>query len=55
MIIFLKKWCEGIIVAVVVSIIIESIMPEGNNKKYLKVITRNFYFIYDSKSVIGKL
>lgn len=38
MIAFLKSWCEGIIVAVILSILIESILPEGNHKKYVKVV-----------------
>lgn len=38
MIVFLKSWCEGIIVAVILSILIESILPEGNHKKYVKVV-----------------
>ena len=32
---FLKSWCEGILVAVMISIMIEAILPEGNNKKYI--------------------
>ena len=38
MILKIKDWCEGIIVAVIISIIIEMIVPDGNNKKYIKVI-----------------
>lgn len=38
MIVFIKSWCEGIIIAVILSIIIEMLMPEGNNKKYVKVV-----------------
>ena len=38
MIAFIKSWCEGIIVAVMISIIIELLIPEGNNKKYVKVV-----------------
>lgn len=38
MITFIKSWCEGIIVAVMLSIIIEMLLPEGNNKKYVKVV-----------------
>lgn len=38
MIIKIKQWCEGIIIAVIISIIIEMIIPEGKNKKYIKVI-----------------
>ncbi len=38
MIIKIKQWCEGIIIAVVISVIIEMIIPDGKNKKYIKVI-----------------
>ena len=36
MIIKIRQWCEGIIIAVIISIIIEMIIPEGKNKKYIK-------------------
>ena len=39
---FMKSWCEGIIVAVFISIIIEMLVPEGNNKKYIKVVAGIF-------------
>lgn len=45
MIKFMKKWCEGIIVGVMISVIIELIIPEGNNKKYVKVIS-GIFIIY---------
>lgn len=38
MILKIKSWCEGIIVAIVISIIIEMILPDGKNKKYVKVV-----------------
>lgn len=38
MIIKIKQWCEGIIVAVIISIIIEMIIPDDKNKKYIKVV-----------------
>lgn len=38
MMIFLKKWVSQIIVAVIVATIIEMILPNGNNKKYIKMI-----------------
>ena len=38
MIKFLKNWCEGISVAIFIAIIIEMLLPDGNNKKYVKVI-----------------
>ncbi len=35
---FLNSWLQGIIIAVIVSTIIEMILPNGNNKKYIKVV-----------------
>lgn len=35
---FINSWAQGIIVAVIISTIIEIILPEGNNKKYVKTI-----------------
>lgn len=38
MIFAMKNWCEGLIVAIIISIIIEMLIPENRNKKYIKVI-----------------
>lgn len=54
MILEIKKWCEGIIVAVILCIIIESLIPNGNNKKYIKVII-GIYIMYVSLSPILSL
>ena len=35
---FINSWAQGIILAVIVATIIEIILPEGNNKKYVKTI-----------------
>lgn len=35
---FLNNWLQGIIVAVVIASIIQMILPNGNNKKYIKVV-----------------
>lgn len=35
---FLKAWCEEIIVSVIVAIIIEMFVPQGNIKKYVRVV-----------------
>lgn len=51
MIIKIKQWCEGIIIAVVISIIIEMIIPDGKNKKYIKVII-GVYIMFASLSPI---
>ena len=34
----INSWAKGIILAVMVSTIIEIILPEGNSKKYVKTI-----------------
>ena len=38
MIEWISFWTQGIVVAVIVGTIIEMILPEGNNKKYIKTI-----------------
>lgn len=38
MINFIKTWANQIIVAVIISTIFEMILPNGNNKKYIKMI-----------------
>lgn len=38
MIEIIKNWCEGIIIAIIICIIIELLIPEGKNKKYVKVV-----------------
>lgn len=55
MIEFLKNWCEGIIVAVILSMIIESILPEGNHKKYVKVVIGIYIIFTILNPFLGKL
>lgn len=38
MIEWIGSWAQGIIVAVIIGTIIEMILPEGNSKKYIKVV-----------------
>lgn len=54
MILEIKSWCEGIIVAIILCIIIESLIPEGNNKKYIKVVI-GIYIMYVSLNPILNL
>lgn len=35
---WISEWAEAIIVAVIIATIIEMILPEGNSKKYIKVV-----------------
>lgn len=37
MILKLKQWCEGIVIAIIITIIIEMLIPDSN-KKYVKVV-----------------
>lgn len=54
MILEIKTWCEGIIVAIIICLIIESLIPEGNNKKYIKVVI-GIYIMYVSLNPILNL
>ena len=45
MIEWLKSWTNSIIVAVIIAVIFELIIPNGNNKKYIKMII-NLYVLY---------
>ncbi len=38
MIEFFNSWIQGIIVAVIIATIIEMLLPNGNNKKYIRVV-----------------
>lgn len=45
MIEWIKTWTSEIIIAVIISIIIEMLVPDGNNKKYIKVVS-GIYILY---------
>ena len=45
MINFINSWAQGIILAVIIATIIEIILPEGKNKKYVKTII-GIYIIF---------
>ena len=45
MINFLGKWIEGIAIAVIVASIVEMILPDGNIKKYVKIVL-GIYIIF---------
>ena len=58
MIEFIKTWVNQIIVAVIIATVIEMILPNGNNKKYIKMVI-GLYVLFTiiqpiSKSVTGK-
>lgn len=35
---FLNSWLQGIVISVIIATIIEMILPDGNTKKYIKVV-----------------
>lgn len=39
MIFKIRQWCEDLVIAMIISIIIEIMIPEGSYRKYAKVIT----------------
>lgn len=45
MIKFLRTWCEGIMICIFVALIIEMLVPNGNIKKYVRVII-GIYIIF---------
>lgn len=45
MIEWLKNWTNSIIVAVIIAVIFEMIIPNGNNKKYIKIVI-NLYVLF---------
>ena len=55
MIEFLKTWVNQIIVAVIISTIIEMILPNVNNKKYIKMIIGLYVLFTIIQPIITKL
>lgn len=55
MIEFIKTWVNQIIVAVIISTIIEMILPNGNNKKYIKMIIGLYVLFTIIQPIITKL
>ena len=41
----MKAWCENILVAVMISTLIEMMLPEGKTQKYIKVVI-GIYLIF---------
>lgn len=54
MISFISSWTQGIIVSVIIASIIEMILPDGNSKKYVKVVIGFFILFSIVSPVINK-
>ena len=55
MIIFLKTWVNQIIVAIIISTIIEMILPNGSNKKYIKMVIGLYVLFTIIQPIITKV
>lgn len=51
----INSWAQGIILAVIVATIIEIILPEGNNKKYVKTIIGIYILFVMVHPLISKI
>lgn len=52
---FFNGWIQGIVVAVIITILIEMILPEGNSKKYIKVVLGIYVVFSIISPVIGTI
>ena len=51
---FISSWAQGIIIAVIVGSIIQMILPENKNKKYIKVVIGIYILFSILSPVVGK-
>lgn len=51
---FLNSWLQGIIIAVIITTIIEMILPNGNTKKYVKVVLGIYVVLNIMTPVVNK-
>ena len=52
---FFNGWIQGIVVAVIITIIVEMILPEGNSKKYIKIVLGIFIVFSIISPIIGEV
>lgn len=50
----MKAWCENILVAVMISTLIEMLLPEGKSQKYIRVVI-GIYIIFTILQPVLKL
>ena len=55
MISWISSWAQGIIMAVMIGAIIEMILPEGNSKKYVKIVIGVYVLFTIISPVISKI
>lgn len=52
---WINSWAQGIIIAVIISTIIEMILPEGNSKKYIKTVIGVYIVFIIVSPIISKV
>lgn len=52
---WISGWAQGMIVAVIIATIIEMLLPEGNSKKYIKVVVGIYILFTIVSPVITKI
>lgn len=52
---FITTWAQGIIVSVIIATIIEMILPEGNNSKYIKTVIGVFVLFTIVSPIANKI
>ena len=55
MISLINSWSQGLIIAVIISVIVEMILPDGNNKKYIKVVLSMYILFTIIYPLINKI
>ena len=55
MINFINSWAQGIIIAIIIATLIEIILPNGNNKKYVKTIIGIYILFITIYPLISKI
>ncbi|MDO5557344.1 MAG: stage III sporulation protein AF [Clostridia bacterium] len=52
---FLNEWMQGIIMAVIIATIIQMILPNGNNKKYIEMVIGIYILFTIISPIISKV
>ena len=52
---FISSWTQGIIISVLITTIIEMILPNGNSKKYIKMLLGVFIVFNIITPIVSKV
>ena len=55
MIKFISSWAGGIVLSVIIATILEMILPEGKNKKYIKTVIGVYILFAIISPIISKV